>query len=99
MFGFPSLYATLVSVSCSQLEKLRTALLDIRQLNVITDQESEENNYLHHSERHTDSSDHVIHHMWKQLNDCILHHQNIKRYDHEWKCIQILCLSLFQKII
>jgi hypothetical protein len=98
MFGFPSLYATLMSVPCSQLEKFRAALLDIRQSHVITDHESGEDNY-HHSERHTDSSEHVFQHMREQLNDCIRHHQNIKRYDHEWKCIQFECLSLFRKII
>jgi hypothetical protein len=81
VFGFPSLYATLVSVTCSQLEKLRAALLDIRQTHIITDHDSGEENY-RHSERHNDISEHVFHHMRKQLNACIRHHQNIQRYDH-----------------
>ena len=90
MFGFPSLYATLMIVPCSQLEKLRAALLDIRQA---------QDNYHHHSGRHTDISEHVFQQMRKQLNDCICHHQNILRYDHVWTCIQFECVSLFWKRI
>jgi hypothetical protein len=36
--GFPSLYATLMYVACSQLEKLRAALQDIKQAHVIPEQ-------------------------------------------------------------
>jgi hypothetical protein len=84
--AFPSLYATLVTVACSQLEKLRTSLLVIRQSHVITDHDSGEDNYHHHhhthSERHTDISEHVFQHTRRQLNDYLRHHQNIKWYDH-----------------
>jgi len=82
MFGFPSLYATLVIVPCSQLEKLRAALLDISQSQIINDHDSGEENYHLHSELHTDISENVTKHMRKQLNDCIRHHNNIQRYDH-----------------
>ena len=84
-------------VACSQLEKLRAALLDIRQTHVITDHYSGEDNYHHHhhhhhSEQHNDISEHVSQHMRKQLKDCLRHHQNIQRYDHVWKCILYECL-------
>jgi len=83
-FGFPSLYATLVIVACSQLEKLRAALLDIKQTHVISDHYSGEDNHHHHnhhhyhSERHLDISEHVFQHMQKQLKDCLRHHQKIQ---------------------
>jgi hypothetical protein len=81
-FGFPSLYATLVCVACSQLEKLRAALLDIRQSHVITDPYSGEDNYQRHREWQNDTSEEVFQNIRQQLNDCIRHHQNIQRYDH-----------------
>ena len=90
LYGFPSLCATLMIVPCSQLEKLRAALLDIRQA---------QDNYHHHSGRHTDISEHVFQHIQKQLNNCICHHQNILRYDHVWTCIQFESVPLFQKRI
>ena len=75
--GFLGLYSTLVCVACSQLEKLKLALLDIRQTQVISEQHCEAEpgkivDYVHTSEE-------LFLHMQKQLNDCILHHQEVKR--------------------
>jgi len=53
-FGFPSLYATLVCVACSQLEKLKLALLDIRQTYVMKEQDTGANEY---SDRQTHISE------------------------------------------
>jgi hypothetical protein len=75
--GFLSLYGTLVCVACSQLEKLKLALLDIRQTHVISEQHCEAEpgkivDYVHTSEE-------LFLHMQKQLNECIRHHQEVKR--------------------
>ncbi|GFG30955.1 hypothetical protein Cfor_03708, partial [Coptotermes formosanus] len=78
--GFPSLYATLVCVACSQLEKLRLALLDIRQKHVMSEQNC--NDQAQQSDVHGPAhpSDEQLRHMQEQLNNCIRHHQQIKRY-------------------
>jgi hypothetical protein len=76
VFGFPSLYATLVCVACSQLEKLRAALLDITQTHVMTEQETGGHEY---SDRQTHISEEVFQLMPKQLKVCIRHHQETKR--------------------
>ena len=77
-FGFESLYATLVCVVGSQLDKLSAALLDIRQTNCTSLQdcggeiaEREAAGLNTHSEQ--------FRHMPEQLNNCIRHHQEIKR--------------------
>jgi hypothetical protein len=84
--AFTSLYATLVCIACSQLEKLRASLLDIRQRHVTWKQDSgadsdeEEEQGQEKEQVHTPQE--VFHHMQKQLNDCIRHHQKILEYDH-----------------
>jgi hypothetical protein len=75
--GFLGLYGALVCVACSQLEKLKLALLDIRETHVISEQQSEAESgkrvdYVHTSEE-------LFLHMPKQLNKCIRHHQEVKR--------------------
>jgi len=75
-FALPNLYATLVCVACSQLEKLRAALLDIRQTHVMKEQDCEGHQY---SGRQTQIYEEVLHRMRKQLNVCIRHHQDTKR--------------------
>jgi hypothetical protein len=77
-FGFPSLYATLVCVACSQLEKLRAALLDIRQTHAMSEQGTGGHEY---SDRQTHVSEEVFQLMRKQLNVFIRHHQDTKRCD------------------
>jgi soluble cytochrome b562 len=56
----------LIAVACSQFEKLRAALLDIRQEHATTDSEQEDGQV---DEAHRDMQD--------KLNVCIRHHQKI----------------------
>jgi ABC-type lipoprotein release transport system permease subunit len=65
--GYLSLVTTLIAVACSQLEKLKEVLLDIRQ---------QEINPQHRQE---DEQDHTIANcdLQAKLNACIRHHQNI----------------------
>jgi len=78
-FGFQSLYATLVCVACSQLEKIRLALLDIRQTYATSVQyfggESDEREAAGQKNTHSEQ----FRHMQEKLNNCIRHHQGIKR--------------------
>ena len=78
-FSFPSLYATLVCVACSQLEKLRAALLDVRQTHGTSLQdcggETDEREAAEQKNTHSEQ----FRHMQEQLNNCIRHHQEIKR--------------------
>ena len=76
-FGFTSLYATLVCVACSQVEKLRAALLDIRQIHGISEQ-----NCGDAGDQRALTYDEQFRRMQKQLNNCIRHHQQIKRCGH-----------------
>jgi hypothetical protein len=75
--GFQSLYATLVCVACSQMEKLRAALLDIRQTHVTAERDCG----TQEAQGQTRTSEELFRHMQKQLNNCIRHHQEIKRCD------------------
>jgi hypothetical protein len=86
-FSLPNLYATLVCVACSQLEKLRAALLDIRQTHVISEQHCEEHQY---TDRQTQVYEEVLHRMRKQLNVCIRHHQDTKRYDRMFNICNLI---------
>jgi hypothetical protein len=77
-FGFLSLYATLVSVAGSQLEKLRAALLDIRQTHGTSLQDcGGEIDEWEAAGQNTNSE--KFRHMHELLNSCIRHHQGIKR--------------------
>jgi hypothetical protein len=71
--GFLSLYGTLVFIAGSQLEKLRAGLLDIRQTHVTAERDCGPQGQARASEE-------LFRHMQKQLNNCIRHHQEIKRY-------------------
>jgi len=82
-FGFSNLYATVVCVACSQCEKLRAALLNIRQTLVIIEREPGDESCQQDSERQTHTIEQGFQHMQKQLNECIRHHQDIKRYEHK----------------
>jgi hypothetical protein len=77
--GFLSLYATLVCVACSQLEKLRAAILAIRQTHVTSEQDRGDVTDQQEGEGQAHSSEELFRHMQKQLNDCIRHHQDIIR--------------------
>jgi len=74
------LYAVLVCVPCSQLEQLRQDLLAIRQtvvqsqqtcLSAVEQEEKEDQNHC---------SEELFCDMQRQLNSCLRHHQEIKRY-------------------
>jgi hypothetical protein len=77
-FGFESLSATLVCVAGSQLDKLRAALLDIRQTYGTSLQDcGGETDEREAAGQNTHSEQFC--HMQEQLNSCIRHHQEIKR--------------------
>jgi hypothetical protein len=78
-FGFQSLYATLVCVADSQLEKLRAALLDIRQTHGTSLQDCGDENDEEESAGQKNTHSEQLRHMQEQLNNCIRHHQEIKR--------------------
>jgi hypothetical protein len=84
------LYATFTCIACSQLEKLRASLLDIRQTHGTA--ELDRRDETGQEEGHVYASDEVIRHMQKQLNDCIRHHQDIL------KLMLFLLLSSFDDI-
>jgi hypothetical protein len=80
--GFPSLYATLVCVACSQLEKLGAAFLTVRQTRVSSDQDCGNDSDDKVTELQTHNSEQLFRRMQEQLDECIRHHQEIKRYDY-----------------
>jgi hypothetical protein len=80
--GFPGLYTALVCVACSQLEQLTTALLDIRQTHVTAERDSRTQTDQQEEQEQARASEELFRHMQKQLNNCIRHHQEIKRCGH-----------------
>jgi hypothetical protein len=74
--GFALLYATLVIVACSQLEKLRRNLLDIKQELVPSGAESGSDGGEEPVSRSVDQ----FCRMQTQLNECVQHHQAILLY-------------------
>jgi hypothetical protein len=66
-YGFLSLCTTLIAVACSQFEKLKAAILDIRQEN-ITPYHGQEDEQVHTA---ADCD------LQAKLNACIRHHQDI----------------------
>jgi hypothetical protein len=78
--GSLSLYATSVCVACSQLEKLRAAILDIRQTHVTSEQDCGTETDQQEGQVQVRTSEELFGHMQKQLNGCIRHHQQIMRY-------------------
>jgi hypothetical protein len=62
--GFTPLVTTLISVACSQIEKVNTAIMDIRQQH-ITFQEDEYDNAIASCD------------LQAKINACIRHHQEI----------------------
>jgi hypothetical protein len=63
-YGFTSLVTTMISVACSQFEKVNAAILDIRQQH-ITFQEDEYDNAIENCD------------LQAKINACIRHHQEI----------------------
>jgi hypothetical protein len=79
-FGMWGLYATFVSIACSQLEKLRANLLDIRQEHDTSAQDSGAETDREEEETQVHTSQEVFRRMQEQLKGCIRHHQEILRY-------------------
>jgi hypothetical protein len=71
----------LVCVACSQLEKLRAAILDIRETHVTSEQDcgAETDQQEGQGQGQVRTSEELLGHMQKQLNYCIRHHQQIIR--------------------
>jgi hypothetical protein len=67
VFGFPSLYITLIAVACTQFDKLKAAILDIRQQH-ITPHHRREGEQVHRI-ANCDLQD--------KINACIRHHQQV----------------------
>jgi len=78
-FSFPSLHATLVSVAGGQLEKLRAALLDIRQTHGTSLQDCGGETVEWEAAGQKNAHSEQFRHMQEQLNNCIRHHQEIKQ--------------------
>jgi hypothetical protein len=68
-----------VCVACSQLEKVRAAMLDIKRKHITLDQNYLENCELQGGEVQVQNPEEISGYMQKQLNICIRHHQEIKR--------------------
>jgi hypothetical protein len=65
--GFPSLVTTLIAVACSQFEKVKAAILDIRQQHITSPHGLEDE----HDNAIADCD------LQAKINVCIQHHQEI----------------------
>jgi hypothetical protein len=77
LYGTPAFYGTVVCIACSQLEKLRTNLLEIRQKLDTSEQDSGAGIGREEEKTEAKTSQEVFRRMQRQLNDCIRHHQLI----------------------
>ena len=77
-FGTPSLYVYVISIACSQLEKLKVAIMNINR-----DQgtDAKENHEKRRSQCVHRKSHDVFRQTQEQIKDCIRHHQQILEYD------------------
>jgi len=66
-YSFPSLVATLTSVACSQFEKVKAAILDIRQQHITS----------HHLQENEKDNEYANCNLQAKLNACIRHHQEV----------------------
>ncbi|XP_021941208.1 odorant receptor 2a-like [Zootermopsis nevadensis] len=71
-FGSTSLYVYVVTIACSQLEKLKAAILNINQK-----RDMDANFYQEKEERQIQVPQEMFRHTQEHLNDCIRHHQQI----------------------
>jgi hypothetical protein len=76
----------LVCIACSQLEKLRASLLDIRQTHVTAQRDCGTQAGEQEAQGQARASQELFQHMQKQLNNCIRHHQEIKRCGYKNQC-------------
>ncbi|KAJ4437140.1 hypothetical protein ANN_17275, partial [Periplaneta americana] len=72
-------YAKLVAIACSQLEKLRIAILDIRQTRFSENEDSGAKTDYKHKDRLNISTRNFCE-MQRRLNSCVRHHQDILEY-------------------
>jgi hypothetical protein len=77
-----------VCVACSQLEKLRVALLDIRETHVTAERDCE----TQEAQGQARASEELFCHMQKQLNHCICHHQETKRYCYKQQRFEVMAV-------
>jgi signal transduction histidine kinase len=68
-----------VCVACSQLEKLNLALLDIRQTHVTSEQHCGNETDQEETGGQKNTPSQLFRHLQEQLNNCVRHHQEIKR--------------------
>jgi hypothetical protein len=66
-------------VACSQLEKLRAAIMEIRQTHFTAEQDCGAEIDREKGQGEILTSEELFSHMQKQLNGCIRHHQQIIR--------------------
>jgi hypothetical protein len=78
-FVYTSLYVFLVTIACSQLEKLTANLLEIRQKADLPELEWRADTDHEEEQGQVYTPQHMFCRMQKQLNDCIRHHQEILR--------------------
>jgi signal transduction histidine kinase len=76
---FISLYATIVCVAGSQLEQLRATLVDIRETHGTSLQNRGRETDEPEAAAQKNTPSEQFRHMQEQLNNCIRHHQEIKR--------------------
>ena len=77
-FGTTSLYVYMVSIACSQLEKLKVAITSINRDQDTDAEEDHEKRRTHGVHR---TSHDVFRHTQEQITGCIRHHQQILEYD------------------
>jgi hypothetical protein len=65
-----------VTIACSQLEKLKAAILNIKQK-----RDKDANSYQKKEQGQVKDPQEVFRHTQQHLNDCIRHHQQILEYD------------------
>jgi hypothetical protein len=73
-FGSTSLYVYVVTIACSQLEKLKVTITNINQNNNV---HSEANREKEETRVGLNASQKCFHGLQSQLNECIRHHQQI----------------------
>jgi hypothetical protein len=77
-FGSTSLYVYVITIACSQLEKLKVAIMNINQNK---DMDAEDDHEKRRRQVVLLTSRDVFHHTQEQITDCIRHHQQILEYD------------------
>jgi hypothetical protein len=77
-FGTTSLYVYVLTIACSQIEKLKVAIMNI---NRDQNTDAEEDHEKRRSQDVFGRSHDVFRHTQEQIAECIRHHQQILEYD------------------